>query len=279
MNDNIILLVIVSVFTGAFLIFRIKNSGKNENGLVLKTYTKKTTHFYVDETGGISNNSDFFVHGCIKTDSPHVITDTLINLKKKIISNIYYEDIRDSIIKKGFHATGNSKDLQAELYKILPLLDYRAYFTITKKDSIFFKNKMMNGDESDFFEFSLSKLIHDRIISDPDEKKIFYFETIQLTKRKLSRVLETFFSKYKPKYDVDFKIVGKEEENLAITDYLNFIFNSMLTPNKLTPTMKGNFDRVAPKIAIIKLLHKNIYLSRNKSANLQVEFKNIMDNY
>lgn len=240
---------------------------------------QKTSYFYIDETGNISNNSKFFIHGCIKTDSPQMITDTLINLKNKLASDIYYEEIRESIIKKGFHATANSKDLQAELYKILPLLDYRAYFAITKKDSTLFKSKMKEGDESDFFEFSLGKLLTDRIISDPDGKKIFYFETIQLTKRKLGRVLESFFSQYKPKYDVDYKIVGKEEENLAITDYLNFIFDSMLTPDKLTPTMKGNFDRVAPKIAIVKLLHKNIYLSRNKPADQQVEFQNIIDNY
>lgn len=240
---------------------------------------KKTSYFYIDESGNISNNATFFIHGCIKTDSPQVITDTLKNLKTKLASDLYYEEIRESILTKGFHATANTKDLQAELYKILPLINYRAYFSITKKDSTFFKNKINGGDESDFFEFSLGTLLHDRIVANADEKKVFFFETIQLTKRKLGRVLESFFSKYKSKYDVEYKIVGKEEENLAITDYLNFIFDNMLTPEKLTPTMKGNFNRVAPKIAIVKLLHNNIYLSRNKSADFQVEFDNILKNY
>ena len=111
----------------------------------------KTNYYYIDESGNISNNSEFFIHGCIKTDSPEIITDTLQKLKEKLGNDLYYEEIRESIIKKGFHATANSRDLQAELYKVLPLLNYRAYFAITKKDSTFFKNKMAAGDESDFF--------------------------------------------------------------------------------------------------------------------------------
>jgi hypothetical protein len=286
MGDYIIIFLVALTLLVVLIYNRKSKTNKSSsdnvgapNVFINRPVAMKTNNYYIDESGNISNNSEFFIHGCIKTDSPQIITDTLQKLKEKLANDLYYEEIRESIIKKGFHATANSKDLQAELYKVLPLLDYRAYFAITKKDSIFFKNKMAAGDESDFFEFSLGKLIHDRIISDPDEKKIFYFETIQLTKRKLGRVLESFFSKYKPKYDVDYKIVGKEEENLAVTDYLNFIFDSMLTPDKLTPTMKGNFDRVAPKIAIVKLLHKNIYLSRNKHENQRVEFKNIIDNY
>ncbi|MCL9806935.1 hypothetical protein NAT51_15470 [Flavobacterium amniphilum] len=239
---------------------------------------KKTNYFYIDETGSISNNAPFFIHGCIKTDSPNVITDSLIKLKNDLTSSLYYENFKDSILKKGFHATANNMDIRTEFYKLLPLLDYRAYFVITKKDSPFFKQIMKQGDESDFFEFSLSKLLHDRIISNRDAKNIFYFETIQLTKRNLNTVLQSFFSKY-PDYDIEFNIVGKEEENLAVVDYLNFIFDHIFTPDKLFPTMEGNFDRVAGKIAIIKILHTNTYLSRKKPLDFQINLKNIKDKY
>ncbi|AQX10866.1 DUF3800 domain-containing protein [Elizabethkingia meningoseptica] len=240
---------------------------------------KKTNYFYIDESGNINNNSNIFIHGCIKTDSPQTITDALVKLKTDIQSSIYYDDIKKIILKQGFHATENNMDIRAEVYKILPLLDYRAYFVITNKNTVFFKEKMKTMDESDFFAYSLKKLLKDRIEAHRYEKNIFIFETIELKRNSLSRVLTDFFSNYDKKIDCEFSIVGKEEENLAIVDYLNFLFYHIFSDDKPFPRMKLNFNLVAPKIALVNYSHKNLFFSRQKKEEFQVSLQNLQKNY
>lgn len=239
---------------------------------------KKTNYFYIDESGSISNDSNIFIHGCIKTDSPITITDSLLKLKKELRNSLYYDEFRHKITKQGFHATENNLDMRADLYKLLPLLDYRAYFVITNKNSDFFRNAMLHRDESDFFALSLRKLIVDRVVKNNNDKNIFYFETIQLTKKSLKNILEELFDQLKS-YDCEYHIVGKEEENLAIVDYLNFIFYHIFTEEKPMPRMKFNFNLVAPKIAVVNLFHKDIFFSRTKPKEFQVHLDNLLANY
>lgn len=241
--------------------------------------TKKNNYFYIDESGNIGNNSSIFIHGCIKTDSPGTITDALLKLKNEIRNSLYYDEFRDKIVKQGFHATENNMDMRADLYKLLPLLDYRAYFVITDKNSVFFQEKMKTMDESEFFAHSLKKLIKDRIVANKNDKNIFYFETIKLSKKSLKQNLDDIFGKLDSQYDCEYYIVGKEEENLAIVDYLNFIFYHLFTDEKPMQRMKQNFDLVSPKIAVVNFIHKNIFLSRKKPDDFKVSLKNLYDNY
>ncbi len=240
---------------------------------------KKTNYFYIDESGNINNDSTIFLHGCIKTDTPTTISDALVKLKNQMSTEIYYEDFKKQILKKGFHATENSMDMRAELYKLLPLMNYRAYFVITNKNSDFFKKIMVTKDESDFFAYSLKKLLKDRLTANKNDKNIFYFETIQLKKKSLKTVLDDFFLNLDKSYDFEYHIVGKDEENLAIVDYLNFIFNHLLTSEEPIMRMKQNLKIISPKIAVVHLLHKNIFLSRQKGENFKVNLKNINENY
>lgn len=240
---------------------------------------KKTNYFYIDESGNINNDSTIFLHGCIRTDTPTTISDALVKLKNQMSTEIYYEDFKKQILKKGFHATENSMDMRAELYKLLPLMNYRAYFVITNKNSDFFKKIMETKDESDFFAYSLKKLLKDRLTANKNDKNIFYFETIQLKKKSLKTVLDDFFLNLDKSYDCEYHIVGKDEENLAIVDYLNFIFNHLLTSEEPIMRMKQNLKIISPKIAVVHLLHKNIFLSRQKGENFKVNLKNINENY
>ncbi|AZB17624.1 hypothetical protein EG352_07505 [Chryseobacterium indologenes] len=240
---------------------------------------KKTNYFYIDESGNINNNSNIFIHGCIKTDSPQTITDALVKLKTDIQSSIYYDDIKKIILKQGFHATENNMDIRAEVYKILPLLDYRAYFVITNKNTVFFREKMKTMDESDFFAYSLKKLLKDRIEAHKYEKNIFIFETIELKRNSLIRILTDFFSNYDGKIDCEYSIVGKEEENLAIVDYLNFLFYHIFSDDKPIPRMKLNFNLVAPKIALVNYSHKNLFFSRQKKEEFKVSLQNLQKKY
>jgi hypothetical protein len=63
---------------------------------------KKVNYFYIDESGSISNDSNIFIHGCIKTDSPITITDSLLKLKKELRNSLYYDEFRHKIVKQGF---------------------------------------------------------------------------------------------------------------------------------------------------------------------------------
>ncbi|AZA73776.1 DUF3800 domain-containing protein [Chryseobacterium indoltheticum] len=240
---------------------------------------KKINYFYIDESGNINNNSNIFIHGCIKTDSPQTITDALLCLKTDIESSLYYEEIKNKILKQGFHATENNMDVRTEVYKILPLLDYRAYFVITNKSNDFFIEKMRIMDESEFFAYSLTKLLRDRVESHKNDKNIFFFETIELKKKSLKTILNNFFSNYVGRIECEFHIVGKEEENLAIIDYLNFLFYHIFTETTPYPRMKSNFNLVAPKIALVNYSHNNIFFSRQKKEEFQVSLQNLIKNF
>ena len=256
------------------------NVGSNLINTLLKLEDqKRINYFYIDESGNINNDSKIFILGCIKTDSPTTISDALVKLKSELASEIYYQKFKKQILEKGFHATENTMDMRAELYKLLPLMNYRAYFVITKKDSDYFKDSMKTKDESEFYEYNLKKLLEDRISSHKNDKNIFYFETILLQKKSLKKVLDDFFATYGEEYDNEYSIVGKDEENLAIIDYLNFIFNYLLTNAKPIERMELNLELVSPKMAIVHLLHKNIFLSRQKAEEFTINLKNITTNY
>ncbi|GAA6767784.1 hypothetical protein AAFH68_37340 [Flavobacterium sp. CGRL1] len=244
--------------------------------------TKKVNYFYIDESGSISNNQPVFIHGCIKTDSPNSISEALDKIKSEWQNLLYYSNFKDKITKEGFHAVENNMDMKADVYKILPLLNYRSYFVITKKDSEYFKRLMNEKDESDFFALSLKKLLHDRIKSTYKDENIFYFETIKLRKTSLKQIIENLFNQY-PEYDYKYKIVGKEEENLGIIDYLNYLFFHLFgqkkKDEKIMPRMLMNLDLVSPKIALINFPHKNIFLSRKKKPAFQVTLENIINLY
>jgi len=243
---------------------------------------KKVNYFYIDESGSISNNQPVFIHGCIKTDSPNSISEALDKIKSEWQNLLYYSSFKDKITKQGFHAVENNMDMKADVYKILPLLNYRSYFVITKKDSDYFKTIMSDKDESEFFALSLKKLLHDRIKSTYKDKNFFFFETIKLRKTSLKNIIENLFNQY-PEYDYKYEIVGKEEENLGIIDYLNYLFFHVFGKKKkeetIIPRMLMNLELVSPKIALINFPHKNIFLSRKKKLDFQITLDNIMKNY
>ena len=243
---------------------------------------KKTNYFYIDESGIIKDNSRVFIHGCIKTDSPLIVTNSIKELKKEIKESFYHQTHQMSIEnpeKKfnntGFHAVDNSFDIRADFYKILPYLNFRSYFVTLNKHTDFFKKLEKKGKEHEYFAFSLNKLIKDRIIKNKNDKNIFYFEEISLPKKSLKSILSEIFATLPSIYDSEFKIVGKEEENMSVVDYLNYTFYQILNDEKRQPGMLSNFELIAPKIASINVAHSNVFLSRKKKSEYQINFSNL----
>jgi len=237
---------------------------------------KKRNYFYIDESGSIGNDSPIFIHGCVGTDSPDTISNGLKRLKQEMLSSIYYEALRDRIMKDGFHAVANHPDMRADVCKLLPLLEYRAYFALVDKNSAYFKSLRTRYQEYEIFQFFVNKLIMDRLRGNVDATNIFYFEYIHVAKRSLDAILSDIFDRISNSYDCEYKIVAKEdEENMAVADYVNYIVYQVLSKLEPSERMQQNFNLIAPKIGLINILHRNVYLARKKRPDRRINLTNL----
>jgi len=228
---------------------------------------KKTNYFYIDEAGHVNNDSKIFIHGCIKTDTPESLENSIRNLKKEIIDDLYFSFIREKFIAQGFHAVGNHPDIRAKFYSILPLLNFRSYFVIVDKTTSYYETIKENRKPFEIFQLTLYKLLRDRIIKNNHEKNVFYFENIEFAELALNEILKSFFVQFKG-IDCQYYIVDKKFETLSIIDYLNYIFFCLFDTKTFPERMKENFELVKPKIGSVYFLNKDIYLSRHNLINL-----------
>lgn len=247
----------------------------------------KINHFYIDETGHLGNDSKFFIHGCIKTDTPDILEKALSELKQELYDDLYFDSFSSEIRNKGFHAVDNHPDVRTHLYKLLPLLDYRAYFVVIDKTTEYFNKLKKEKQEYEIFEYSIRKLLTDRILKNRYDKNVFYFEQIDIKKKSLNTILKDFFSSIGSQFDCEYHIVEKDSENLAVIDYLNYILNQVVKSKQNNPTKKTNkpdswelkFNMINTKIGVINILHNGTFLSRKKKSNNTIEYKNLIKNF
>jgi hypothetical protein len=215
---------------------------------------KNENHFYIDESGGISNDSRVFIHGCI--------------IKDEIDADLYFESEWNKLKESGFHATENHPDVRTMLYRKMPYWNFRAYFVLLNKDTQSFQTLKATNQPFEIFRVSLHKLLADRLLKSKNDKNYFYFEEIKLEGCTLDALLKDFFSKFK-NIDCTYNIVSKAETNLASIDYLNYILFSLLNDNKKrAKRMIDNFELIKPKIASIHYLNEKLYFSRKKNYSL-----------
>ncbi|UNY98787.1 hypothetical protein MQE36_00175 [Zhouia spongiae] len=237
---------------------------------------KKTNYFYIDEAGHVNNDSAIFLYGCIKTDTPSTLEKSIEELKSSIIEEVYYEDFRKSLIERNFHAVDDHFDIRAEMYKILPYLNFRGYFVVTNKMSSYFKNLKKEKEDYEIIDLMLRKLIKPRVSKNREDKNCFIFETLEVEKKSLKNILDELFSGLSKKYDVEYEIVGKENVNMAVIDYVNYNLYSVLNPNdKPQKRTLQNFEILKDKIALINVLDDNSFYSRKGDLEHLVEIKNI----
>jgi len=141
----------------------------------------KTNYYYIDESGSILSDEKLFIHGCIKTDTPDLLSNVLEEVKSEIENDPLFEAFMKEFRKNGFHATTNHFDVRTTLYRRLLKLNWRAYFVMVNRNSDFYE-KLKVKDEHEIFMISLSKLLFNRIRKAKDDKNIFIFETIDLAK-------------------------------------------------------------------------------------------------
>lgn len=234
---------------------------------------QKTNYFYIDEAGHLNNNSNVFILGCLKTDAPDELQARVDQLSMEIKDTLYYSETIDTILAQGFHATENHPDIRTELYKILPLLNFKAYFVlVNKKDDHFsriYKEEGMNG----FYNLVLKKLLQGRL-TNTRAKNIFYFEDLEFPSGSLNLILDAFFEPFKKKMSIEYKVVGKGNQMVSLIDYLNYLLFTILNdPKKKQERLEQTFKLIAPKIALINYWNQDIYINRNE----EIELKKIMD--
>jgi hypothetical protein len=240
---------------------------------------KKTNYFYIDESGHINNDSNVFIYGCIKTDAPQILLESIKNMKNEIIDDFYFNEDIEKIEKQGLHAVDNHPDVRKQYYRLLPFLNFRAYFVVVSKKSEYFIKLKDENEDYQIFEMFIKKLILNRIQRNKNDRNIFYFENIEIKKKSLENILFSIFENLKLEYDCDFKIESKELINLSAIDYLNYIFFSILNNNKINERMEKNFNLIAPKIGSIHLIDKNVYLSRKKTIDKRITLINLKREY
>lgn len=241
-----------------------------ESPLGMKSAFQKTNYFYIDESGGILNNSPAFILGCTRTDTPKLITERTQLLLDSFEDEIYFAPMIEQIKQQGFHAVDNHPDVRAKFFSILPLLNFRSFFCILNKSKSPIKELLNHQEEKKIYLLALDKLLKGRFNNHQDNN-IFFFEELQFQEASQQNILDEYFSAYIKNGNVRFEIVSKEDINLATTDYMNYIFHSLISASELkrVQRMVDNFELVKPKIALINFLHTDTFLTRKKAFNAE----------
>jgi hypothetical protein len=228
----------------------------------------KTNHYYVDETGHIQNDSQIFMLGCVKTDTPNEIDQLLGDRLSNMKQEIYYEPLLQDLEKHGFHAVANHPDVRADLFKILPILNFRAYFVLLVKKGFYYEELTREKQMHEIYQLMVRKLIQDRLINNSDIN-IFYFEELKIKKKSQDSVLSELFTQMNIS-NATYKIVSKSgSANLALVDYINYVFFRLLNdPSIIDKRMEQNFEIMKQKIGLIHCLNNDSFMTRKNKIEL-----------
>ncbi|MGB8194147.1 MAG: hypothetical protein WCF67_19600 [Chitinophagaceae bacterium] len=231
---------------------------------------KKTNYFYIDESGGILNDSHSFILGCTRTDTPELIEESISNLLSGFEDEIYFAPMIADIRRQGFHAVENHFDVRARFFALLPILNFRSFISIINKSKSPFKELIRDNKEKHVYLLVLDKLLKGRF-NNRQNRNVFIFEELQFMESNQSKILEEYFSPYMKQGDVSYQIVGKENLGLATTDYMNYIFHNILSAKDLSKVQRmiDNFELVKPKIAFINMMHSDKFLTRKDEYDVE----------
>jgi len=231
--------------------------------------TRKTNYFYIDESGSINNNSNIFILGCIKTEAPQILLNSISRIEKLIKDDIYFEGERMKFDKNGFHAVENHPDIRTQLYRILPLLNYRSYFVYLNKKNKYFENLIQSYKPHQIYKVCVKHLLIDRLKKTKGDNNVLIFEELTFEDFSLDKLVKEFLNEIQMD-NIEYRIVSKSEKNLCLVDYLNYIFYCILNdPTKKFERMNQNFELIKPKIGSIKYINERKYFSRFENYNLE----------
>ena len=237
----------------------------------------KTYHYYIDEAGSIESNSDYFILGCYKTDTPESIRDSINQLKLELTNSPYFAFERLKFAKEGFHACENHFDIRARFYNLISILNIRAYVLIINKHSDFFKKLISDNKKPEIIYYILiEKLLKDRLIKHRINHNVLIFEQYGSKPLKWKKDIEEIIEKIKIsikdsfRIDLSYKVLvhTKDDVNIAIIDYINYLFIQFYENRKVEERMLQNFKIIEPKIGLIYKMDKDEFFSNKKRINV-----------
>jgi len=240
----------------------------------------KTNYFYIDEIGHINNDEPIFAYGCIKTDTPNLIEKALEELKGELEEDPILAEFGEKVLKNNFHATGDHFDVRTQFYRILPLLNYRAYFTVLFKNDDYYKKLKDEKEDHEIIKSMLLKIIGPRITKNRDDKNIFFIETLEVQNKSLKKILQEIFSTFKDEFNVEYTIVDKHCPNMPVVDYSCFILNKIFVQQKnenknIAEWVTRIFEVLKDKIGLIHFQNEDSFYSRHATKDKQIELKNL----
>ncbi|UGS24765.1 DUF3800 domain-containing protein [Flavobacterium channae] len=240
---------------------------------------KRIYNYYIDESGHINNDQPVFLYGCLKTDTPNLSVDAIKLLKEELKDELYFIEYLKEI-EKGFHACENHPDIRTHFYKILPILNYRVYFEVIYKKSPFFIDLKNEKQDFEIISKMLKNLINKMVLKDKNAKHIFYVEELEIQNKSLAEILKEIFESYHG-IEFEYYIVPKGDENLSITDYINYnLFNIFVESDEKKFKEKNvrvinTFNILKEKIALIHIWNNDSFYSRKGNNEKHIEIDNL----
>jgi len=238
----------------------------------------KEIFYYIDEAGSLESNSDFFILGCYKTDTPEEIRLSINMLKEEILNSPYFAFERSKFIQQGFHACKNHFDIRARFYNLISTLNIRAYILILNKKSDFYKKLISNkNNPTDIYNKCIEKLLRDRLIKNRNYKNNLIFEQYGNKLKKWKKNIDSVISNIQYRINDTFginlsyniEIHNKSDINLSVIDYLNYLFIQFYENKKIKQRMIENFKIIEPKIALVYKMDKDKFYDKNKRINIK----------
>lgn len=245
-------------------------------GIIKNRYLKEN-YFYIDESGGIDTNSNFFILGCYKTDTPELLRTSLNKLKNEILESPYFAPQRKKFQKEGFHACDNHPDIRAKFYNLVSTLNIRAYILLFDKRSEIFRSLKETISSNEIYNICIQKLLKDRLIKNRQDRNHFIFEQygnkVNNWIENVNSVISTMVLDIDNNFNIDCQydvvVHDKSDINLSIIDYLNYIFNHCFEQEKPWRRMFENFSIIEPKIGLIYKMDRDLFFDKNKRFNLK----------
>lgn len=238
---------------------------------------QKEIYYYIDETGSINGNSKSFILSCCVTDEPNILKEKIKFLRKEIENDIYFKSIDKKFKEQGFHACENHFDIRAKFYGLLPLLNFRAYILVLRKETNYFKSlKGENLTDVEIYDRCIQKLLYDRLLKNRNHNNILIFEQFGNKNQKREKEIELIINNIKNeiyknhelKIIYNLQIKDKSEILLSITDYINYIIHRLVEKEPPEERMLQNFQLVEPKIGLLYLMDSDIFYSRKNKINI-----------
>lgn len=236
---------------------------------------KRTHNYYIDESGDLNEKgSSFFFVGCVIIDDSDFNSSLLEKLRYEIDHNPVFANYS---MKNGFHACENHPEVYNKYMELIYSLDFRAYILMIDKKTDYFEGLASDLSKQDIYNKSVFQLLYGRLMKRCLDKNILFFEgqgnkRVSEAREKESLILninKTLLSNHKIKENIDFEvnIIGKEDINISLIDYVLHITHRYYRGDNGDHIQK-NFVLIKQKIGLLIDVSNKKYISLRRDSSV-----------